>query len=218
VDDQQRDATSQTPQAWDTVRRLREPIAWALLALTAIIVLVSACQLFNLADAKVPIPTPTAVSSSAPASGPVPVGSSPAPGPVGPSPVIVSAFALRASAVAPQFIDAAVQAMPVLAVILVAFCGGLTERARQVTQTAAVVLAAAFLLGLISLEGAAASHTRSGTWFFLEGPGLAITATALFFTGAVLWSRELRSMAPRPRDFGDDNEDFGDDPGLGGHD
>jgi hypothetical protein len=117
--------------------------------------------------------------------------------------------------VAPQFIDAAVQAMPVLAVILVAFCGGLTKRARPVIQTAAVVLAAAFVLGLISLEGAAASHTRPGTWFFLEVPGLAITATALIFTGAVMWSRQFRLLAPEFRDLGDDSEEFEDEPDFG---
>jgi len=185
------DEPSETVQAWDAVRRVREPIAWALLALAAIIVLVSACQLFDLAGARIPVV---------------------------PSPVPVSAFALRASAVAPQFIDAAVQAMPVLAVVLVAFCGGLTERARQVIQTAAVVLAAAFVLGLISLEGAADSHTRPGTWFFLEVPGLAITATALIFTGAVMWSRPFRMLAPGLQDFGDDGEDFEDEPGFGEHD
>jgi len=185
------DMPSESVQAWDAVRRVREPVAWALLALTAIIVLVSACQLFDLAGAKISVV---------------------------PSPVPVSAFALRASAVAPQFIDAAVQAMPVLAVVLVAFCGGLTERARQVIQTAAVVLAAAFVLGLISLEGAADSHTRPGTWFFLEVPGLAITATALIFTGAVMWSRPFRMLAPQFQGLGDDGQDFEDDPDFGEHD
>ncbi|HXB47224.1 MAG TPA: hypothetical protein VNW50_05625 [Streptosporangiaceae bacterium] len=214
MDDQQRDETSETAHAWDSVRWVREPLAWTLLALAAIIVLVSACQLFNLAGAKIPVAIPApAVSSAAP----VPVGSSPAPGPVGPGPAPVSAFALRASAVAPQFINFGVQVMPALAVVLVAFCGGLTERARQVVQTAAVVLAAAFLLGVISLEGAAGSHTRPGTWFFLEVPGLAITATALAFTGVVLWSRPFRLLAPRFQDLGDDDEDYEDDPDFGGH-
>jgi hypothetical protein len=216
VDDQQRDETSETAPAWDTVRRVREPVAWALLALTAIIVLVSACQLFNLAGARIPVPSPVAAVSRATA--PVPAGSSPAPGPVGPIPAPVSAFALRASAVAPQFIDAAVQAMPVIAVILVVFCGGLTKRARQVIQTAAVVLAAAFLLGLISLESAASSHTRPGTWFILESAGLAITATALIFTGAVMWSQQFRLLAPRFQDSGEDDEDFEDGPDFGAHD
>jgi hypothetical protein len=174
-----KDVPSETEQAWDTVRRVREPIAWTLLAIAAIIVLVSACQLFHLAGATIPVV---------------------------PGPPTVSAFALRASSVAPQFIDAAVQAMPVLAVVLVAFCGGLTKGARQVIQTAAVILAAAFVLGLISLEGAAASHTRPGTWFFLEVPGLAITATALIFTGAVMWSRPFRLLAPGQHDLGGDDD------------
>jgi hypothetical protein len=208
-------APPETAQVWDTVRRVREPVAWTLLALTVVILLVSACQLFNLAGARIPVPSPApAVSRSAP----VPVGSSPAPVPVGPGPAPVSAFALRASAVAPQFIDVAVQALPVLAVVLVAFSGGLTERARQVIQTAAVVLAIAFVLGLISLAGAAGAQVRPGTWFILETAGLAITATALIFTGAVMWSRPFRSLAPRFHDLGDDEEGYEYDLDIGGRD
>jgi hypothetical protein len=202
----------ETAPAWDSVRWLREPIAWTLLALTAIIVLVSACQLFNLAGARIPVAGPVPVSSSAV---PVPVGPSPAPVPVSP-PAPVSAFSLRASAVAPQFIQPVVQALPVLAVVLVAFIGGLTERARQVVQTAAVVLAVAFGLGLISLAGAADTHLRPGSWFILEASGLAITVTALIFTSAVMWSRPFRSLAPRFYDPGDDEEGFEDDPEIGG--
>jgi hypothetical protein len=214
VDDQQRDDASEITQTWDSVRRIREPLAWALLAITAFIVLVSACQLYHLAGARIPVASPVPVAQSTQVGPATPAGTagpSPAPVPAGPSQVTVSSFDLRASSVAPQFIDAAVQAMPVLAVVLVAFAGGLTERARQVVQTAAVVLAAAFVLGLISLEGAAGSHTRPGTWFILEGAGLAITAAALVFTGAVLLSRPFRSLAPRFEDFGDDDEDFGED-------
>jgi hypothetical protein len=217
-------APPETAQVWDTVRRVREPVAWTLLALTVVILLVSACQLFNLAGARIPVPSPApAVSRSAPvpvgsSPAPVPVGSSPAPVPVGPGPAPVSAFALRASAVAPQFIDVAVQALPVLAVVLVAFSGGLTERARQVIQTAAVVLAIAFVLGLISLAGAAGAQVRPGTWFILETAGLAITATALIFTGAVMWSRPFRSLAPRIHDLGDDEEGYEYDLDIGGRD
>jgi hypothetical protein len=208
-------APSETVQAWDTVRRVREPVAWTLLALTAIILLVSACQLFNLAGARIPVPSPArAVSGAAP----VPAGSSPAPVPVGSGPAPVSAFALRASVVAPQFIAVVVQALPVLAVVLVAFCGSLSERARQVVQTAAVVLAVAFVLGLISLAGAAGAHVRPGSWFILEAAGLAITATALIFTGAVMWSRPFRALVPRFYDLGDDEEGFEDDRALGEHD
>jgi len=107
--------------------------------------------------------------------------------------------------------------LPVLAVVLVAFSGGLTERARQVVQTAAVVLAAAFVLGLISLAGAASTQMRPGTWFILEAAGLAITATALIFSGAVMWSRPFRSLAPRFYDLGDDEKSLEDDPDNGGH-
>ena len=184
------DVPSETAQAWDTVRRIREPVAWALLVLAAIIVLVSACQLFNLAGAKIPVV-------------------------LGPAPV--SAFALRASSVLPQFIEAIVIAPPVLAVVLVAFSGGLTEHARQVVQTTAVVQAVTFVLGVVSLAGATASHTRPGSWFILVAPGVAIVLTALIFTAAVMWSRELRALAPRLRDLEDD-EDFEDDPDLGEHD
>jgi hypothetical protein len=178
----------ETAQAWDSVRRVREPVAWALLVLTAIIVLVSACQLFDLGGAQVP-------------------------GII--SPASASAFALRASEVAGQFFLAIVIAPPVIAVVLVTFCGGLTEHARQAVQTAAVVQAVTVGLGVISLAGAAASHMLPGTWFFLAVPELAIAATALVFTGAVLWSRELRSLAPRFQILGDEDEDFDGDSALG---
>ncbi len=187
-------------RAWDSVRWLREPIAWTLLALTAFILLVSACQLFNVAGAKIPVVSPAAASST----GSALVGSGPAPAPVSSIPAPVSAFSLRAAAIAPQVIQLVIQALPVLAVVLVAFSGGLTERARQVVQTAVVVLAVAFLLGLISLAGAGGAHVRPGTWFILEAAGLAITATALSFTGAVMWSRPVRSLAPRFYDPADD--------------
>jgi hypothetical protein len=109
----------------------------------------------------------------------------------------VSTFALRASAAAPQFYAAYVIAPPVLSVVLVAFSGGVTKHARQVVSTASVVQAGLVVLGVISLAGAAASHTRPGTWFILEALLLAVAATALFFTGAVMWSRDLRPTAPR---------------------
>lgn len=177
------DMPSGNAQAWDSVRRVREPVAWALLVVNAVIVLVSAAQLFGLAGAKIPLP-------------------------LGPAP---SAFALRASAVTPQFIDIRVQALPVLAIVLVAFSGGLTQHARQVLQAAAVVLAVALLLGVISLASARGSQ-RPDTWFILEAAGLAITAIALVITGAVLRSQAVRPSAPRfENQWDDDEEDFEDD-------
>ena len=205
---------------WDSLRWLREPLAWTLVALAAIIVLVSACQLFHLAGATIPVAQPVPVTNSAPAGSPVPVGSQPpspsVPAPSNPAPV--SIFSLRASSVAPQFSDAAVQGLPVLAVILVAFGGGIAERARQVVQTAAVVLAAAFVLSLISLGGAAGAHVRPGTWYILEAIGLAITAVALAFTGAVLWSGPFRTLRPRFNDLVDDEDGYTDDRDSGGPD
>jgi hypothetical protein len=99
----------------------------------------------------------------------------------------------------------------------VAFSRGLTEHAREVVQTAAVVQAVAFVMGVIKLAGAAASHRLLSTSFFLAVPELAIAATALVFTGAVLWSRELRSLPARFQDLGVDDEDFDGDPALGDH-
>jgi hypothetical protein len=190
------DVPSGTAQPWDSVRRAREPVAWAALVLTAFYVVVSACQLFNLADAKAPVPIP---------------------GPGGPGPAL-SAFALRASAIAPQFSAALVIALPVLSVVLVAFSGGLTEHARAIVQAAAAVQAVALVLGVISVAGAAGGHYRTGTWFILEVTELAIVATALIFTGAVLWSREVGSLAPRLEELGDGDEDFEDGPDFGAHD
>ena len=179
------DVPSGTGQPWDSVRRVREPVAWAALVLTAFYVVVSACQLFNLADARAPVPIPGQ-------------------GGLGPA---LSAFALRASAVAPQFTDALVIALPVLSVVLVAFSGGLTEHARSVVQVAVMVQAVALVLGVISVAGATGGHYRTGTWFVLEVTELTIVATALIFTGAVLWSREMGSLAPGFEDFGDDDQE-----------
>src|SRR6185369_11979260 len=81
-----------TAQAWDSVRRVREPLAWALLVIAAIAVLVSAWQLFGLPGAPVATPPrPVAVVPGAPV-------------PHAPSPVAVTTFGLRASVVAPQFV------------------------------------------------------------------------------------------------------------------
>lgn len=201
---------------WDSLRWLREPLAWTLLALAALIVVVSACQLFHLAGATIPVAQPVAATSSAPA-GAVPVGSTPppSPAPAAPSPSPVSIFSLRASSVAPQFSDAAVQGLPVLAVILAAFGGGIAERARQVVQAAAVVLAAAFVLSVISLGGASSAHVRPGTWYVLQAIGLAITAVALAFTGAVLWSGPFRTLGLRFNDLVNDEDGYADDPDFG---
>lgn len=195
------EAPAETAQAWDSVRRVREPVAWILLVVTAIWVLVSAWQLFGLPGA--PVPVPAAARSVA-----VPVG---APVTHTPSPVPVTTFGLRASTVAPQFVAGGIFVLPVLAVILVAFAGGLTGRARQVVQAAVAIQAVALALGVLSWLGALGGHMRQGVWFIFDAADLAAVAAALIFTVAVLRSRALRPLTPQSGDFGEDDEDFGAD-------
>jgi hypothetical protein len=197
------EAPAETAQAWDSVRRVREPVAWILLVVTAIWVLVSAWQLFGLPGAPVPVPVPAAARSVA-----VPVG---APVTHTPSPVPVTTFGLRASTVAPQFVAGGIFVLPVLAVILVAFAGGLTGRARQVVQAAVAIQAVALALGVLSWLGALGGHMRQGVWFIFDAADLAAVAAALIFTVAVLRSRALRPLTPQSGDFGEDDEDFGAD-------
>ena len=190
---------SETARAWGSVRRVREPVAWILLVVTAIWVLVSAWQLFGLPGAPVPAP-PRPVA--------VPVG---APVTHAPSPVAVTTFGLRASVVAPQFVAGGIFVLPVLAVILVAFAGGLTDRARQVVQAAVSIQAVALGLGVLSWLGALGGDMRQGVWFIFDATDLAAVAAALIFTVAVLRSRALRPLTPQSEDFGEDDEDFGED-------
>jgi hypothetical protein len=205
---------SETARAWDSVRRVREPVAWILLVVTAIWVLVSAWQLFGLPGAPVPAP-PRAVA--VPAGAPVAHAASPVAVPVGApvthaaSPVAVTTFGLRASVVAPQFVAGGIFVLPVLAVILVAFAGGLTDRARQVVQAAVAIQAVALGLGVLSWLGALGGHVRQGVWFIFDATALAAVAAALIFTVAVLRSRALRPLTWQSEDFGGDDEDFGED-------
>jgi len=187
----------ETARAWDSVRRVREPVAWILLVVTAIFVLVSAWQLFGLPGAPVPTPPrPVAVATSAPAT-------------TAPSPVAVMTFGLRASVVAPQFVAGGIFLLPVLSVILAAFAGGVTDRARQVVQAAVSIQAVALGLGLLSWLDALGAHVRQGVWFIFDATDLAAVAAALVFTVAVLRSRTLRPLARQSGDFGEDDEDFG---------
>ena len=196
------EAPAETAQAWDSVRRVREPVAWILLVVTAIWVLVSAWQLFGLPGAPVPVPA-AARSVAVPVGSPVPVPAAarsaavPVGAPVNhtPIPVPVATFGLRASAVAPQFVAGGILVLPVLAVILVAFAGGLTGRARQVVQAAVAIQAVALALGVLSWLGALGGHMRQGVWFIFDGADLAAVAAALIFTVAVLRSRAMRRVS-----------------------
>jgi hypothetical protein len=206
---------AETAQAWDSVRWAREPLAWALLVITAIWVLVSAWQLFGLPGAPVAAaPRPVAAVARG---APVPVAPRPVTVPAGapvthaPSPAAVTGLGVRASAVAPQFAAGAIFVLPVLAVILVAFAGGLTGRARPVVQAAAAVQGAALALGVLSWLGALGGHLRPGVWFIFDATALAAVAAALIFTIVVLRSRALRPLTPQPGASGEDDQDFGQD-------
>lgn len=183
-------AAAAAARDWDTARRVREPVAWTLLVLTAFGVLVSTWQLFGLDGTPAPaVPVP------------------------GPGPVQATTFALRASALAPGFVAAGIVVLPVLSVILVAFTGGRTGRARQVVQTAVTIQGVGLGLGLISWLAAFGTHTRPGIWFVAIASDLAIAATALVFTAAVLLSQALRKPPPQQfQDFEDeDDDDFADE-------
>jgi cytochrome c biogenesis protein CcdA len=80
--------------------------------------------------------------------------------------------------VAPQFVAGGIFTLPVLSVILVAFAGGLTSRARQVVQTAASILAIALGLGILSRLGALSVRSRPGIWFIFDATDLAAVAAA----------------------------------------
>ena len=195
------DARSETAQAWDSVRRGREPVAWALLVIAAIAILVSAWQLFGLPGNGLPAGP---VATAAPAASPVavtpstPVTTAPSPvavtpsAPVAPSLVAVTSFGWRASVVAPQFVTGGIVTLTVLSVILVAFAGGLTDRAPQVVQTAVSVLAVALGLGVLSWLAALGGHSRPGVFFIFDATQLAAVAAALIFAVAVLRSHALR--------------------------
>ena len=187
------DVPSETAQAWDSVRRVREPVAWALLAIAAIWVLVSAWQLSGLPGNGLPAGP---VATSAPATtGPSPVAvtpGTPTPAAPGPAGVMPGTFGFRASAVATQFVAGGIFTLPVLSVLLVAFAGGLTDRARQVVQTAVSIQVAALGLGVLSWVAALGGHLRPGAWFVFDATDLAAVAVALIFTAAVLRSPALR--------------------------
>ncbi|HEY7323707.1 MAG TPA: hypothetical protein VH520_02680 [Streptosporangiaceae bacterium] len=183
------DVLSGSTPAWASVRRVREPVAWTLLLIAAVMVLVSAAQLFD-----VPGGVGLSVCGGPPTVGP-------------------SCFALRASYITSQLADWVVIAPPVLSVVLVAFSGGLTKHARHVLRTVAAVQTGTLMLGVVSLAGATGSD-EAGSAYIFDAAELAIAATALIFTIAVIASRAVRSSAPRLQDVGD----YHDAPGFGEHD
>lgn len=106
--------------------------------------------------------------------------------------LVPHSVAIHGVPVAQQFDTGGIVTLLVLSVILVAFAGGLTNRARQVVQTAVSVLAVALGLGWISWLGALGAHLRPGVWFIFDALDLAAVAAALIFSVAVLRSQALR--------------------------
>jgi hypothetical protein len=80
-----------------------------------------------------------------------------------------------------------------------------------VVQAAVAIQAVALALGVLSWLGAQGGHMRQGVWFIFDAADLAAVAAALIFTVAVLRSRALRPLTPQSGDFGEDDEDFGED-------
>jgi membrane protein YdbS with pleckstrin-like domain len=79
----------------------------------------------------------------------------------------------------------------VLSVVLVAFSGGLTNHARQVLKAAAAVQVGTLILGVVSLAGivGATAVSQTASSYISQAAGLAIAATALIFTVAVIRSQ-----------------------------
>ena len=164
-----------------------------LLVIVAVAVLVSAWQLFGLPGAGLP-GAPVLSHSVAP----VPVGVGAGSSPQAPVLTTVTTFGSRASAVAQQFATGGIVTLLVLSVILVAFAGGLTNRARHVVQAAVSILAVTLALGWISWLGALGAHLRPGVWFIFDAIDLAAVAAALIFSVAVLRSQALRRSQAFP--------------------
>jgi hypothetical protein len=164
------DVLSGSTQAWEGVRRVREPVAWALLVIATVVVLVSAAQLFNVSGFRIPICPPTGLNC----------------------------FAIRAMTVEPQFFDWIVIVPPVLSVVLVAFGGGQTRHARQVLKSVIAVQTGTLILGVVSTVSAAGATGayQPASSYIVEAAELALVATALFFTVAVTQSQAVRSLVP----------------------
>ncbi|HEY2506330.1 MAG TPA: hypothetical protein VGI58_07420 [Streptosporangiaceae bacterium] len=180
------EAPSEPAHPWEQVRRLREPVAWVLLALVVIGMLFGVASLLGLR-------------------GTVPVdsfagGSGPAPG---------LPFGVRAYTAAPTFVDLGNFVLKVLALILVVFAGGRTARAREVVQTIAVIQVVDLGFGILCWIGVLGSQSVPNLWFIEYVRDLAVGVVVLVFVMAVLRSPALR---PSPVQFADDNdEDFEDE-------
>lgn len=156
---------------WENARRVREPVAWILLVITAIGLVIGAWTLFGLPGGPIRLPNGQLLAS---------------PG--------ESFFHLRALSAVSDFVASPMTGLPVLAVVLVTLAGGLTERAGRVALTAVSLQCAALGLGLISFFGALGTGSSPGAWFYISEAGLlGLAAAGLILTGSMLRSSALRA-------------------------
>lgn len=155
---------------WKSARRVREPVAWILLTVTAISLLIGILTLFG-----------------APGSAYESLGSQPGFG----SGIIAH---LRAAAAFGDFTAATMTILPVLAVLLVTIAGGPTGRAGQVTMLAAAEQGLALGLGLSTFIGALATDPSPLALGYLSDAGLlGFVAAGLILTVAIHRSGALRA-------------------------
>lgn len=103
-------------------------------------------------------------------------------------------FGFRAVAAAPDLIQFTVTALPVAAVLLVAFAGCSPRAARRVTLSAVIIQSVALVLGLIAWVGALG---QMGRWTAISWvveiavavAGLVLTSAFLRWRGAVMVTR-----------------------------
>lgn len=123
-----------------------------------------------------------------------------------------NAVQVRALLAMNYFADVYAAILPILAVLLVTFAGGLIKRAGQLITVAAGVQALAVGLGVISLviasqggsqpvgphgpAGAVSETTQISNWdYFSPGRGIAVVAAGLIVSLAILRSSAVRAAA-----------------------
>jgi len=123
-----------------------------------------------------------------------------------------NAVQVRALLAVTYFNDVYAAILPILAVLLVSFAGGLTKRAGQLITVAAGVQALAAGLGVISLviasqggsqpagphapAGAVSETIQISHWtYFSQGRGIALVAAGLILSLAILRSPAVRAVA-----------------------
>jgi hypothetical protein len=109
------------------------------------------------------------------------------------APFPASTFRLRSSAASANLVAVDVTALPVAAVLLVAFVGRPAAAARQIARTAVILQAVALGLGLIAWVASLGRGSLGTPRFSIaDASRLAVAGAGLMLTSAVLRSRALR--------------------------